>query len=75
MHLASKYFFGEQKLLESTTSTLDQAKMLRIKTIILSKFASRRSAADSEALWAKCKTAIGQKCKGLRRQQQLSFNC
>lgn len=70
VHLTTEYFFEEKIMTESTIGTLDQTRLLRIKAIVLAKFAARRSAADSEALWTKCKIATGQKCiKGLRRRR------
>ena len=47
-----------------TAGTLDPVRMGHIKEIILAKFGGRRrSAVDREAIWGKCKIAIGQKCK------------
>ena len=51
-----------------TTSTLDATKMRRVKEIILAKFGAKRSAADKEGIWEKCKVAIGQKCNYLRTE-------
>ena len=50
-----------------TAGTLDPVRMGHIKEIILAKFGGRRSAVDCEAIWGKCKIAIRQKCKQLRR--------
>ena len=54
----------------NTAGTLDENKMKRIKAIVISKFGEKRGEADREALWAKCKTAIGQKRKMLRAVQR-----
>ena len=49
----------------TTAGTLDQGKMLLIKDAILSKFPTR-CCQDKDALWERCKKAIGQKCNHLR---------
>ena len=57
-----------------TASTLDTSRMKRIKAIVISKFGAKRSDADREVLWAKCKTAIiGQKYKMLRAAQKAKW--
>ena len=53
----------------STAGNLDPTGMRPIKEIIIAKFGGRRCVEDKEALWEKCKIAIGQKCKHLRRQK------
>ena len=67
MQLAHQYFFGTRVMAIHTAGTLDPVRMGRIKEIILAKFGGRRSVVDREAIWGKCKIAIGQKCKQLRR--------
>lgn len=67
VQLAQHCFFGTRQMARSTAGSLDPTLMLRIKEIVLAKFGGRRSVTDREALWAKCKTAIGQKCKILRK--------
>ena len=70
VQLAVHFFFGEAVMARNTAGTLDENKMKRIKAIVISKFGEKRGEADREALWAKCKTAIGQKCKMLRAAQR-----
>ncbi len=66
VQLASHYIFGEASMACHTAGTLEPSRMRRIKAIVISKFGGKRSEADKEALWARCKIAIGQKCKMLR---------
>ena len=66
VHLAQFYFFGESVMARTTAAHLDPAKMGQIKSLVLGKFGAKRSLADKEELWRKCRTAIGQKCKTLR---------
>ena len=66
VHLAQFVYFGADTMRQSTAATLDVAKMREIKDIILGKYAIKRCAQDRNALWEKCKKAIGQKCKNLR---------
>ncbi len=54
----------------NTAGTLDSGPMKKIKAIVLAKFGAKRSDADREAIWAKCKVAIGQKCKSLRNARR-----
>ncbi len=49
VQLAQEFFLGGTVMAQSTAGTLNQAIMMRIKAIILSKFASKRSDADKEA--------------------------
>ena len=63
MQLAHQYFFGTSVMATHTAGTLDPVRMGHIKEIILAKFGWRRSAVDREAIWGKCKIAIGHKCK------------
>ena len=70
VHLAQFYYLGETATSRTTAAHLDSSKMEEIKELILSKFASRRSLADREELWRKCRVAIGQKCKQLRGQKK-----
>ena len=70
IQLAVQFFFGEAVMIRSIAGSLDDNKMKRIKAIVISKFGEKRGEADREALWAKCKTAIGQKCKILRTAQK-----
>ena len=72
VHLAQFYYFGTTAMRHSTAGTLDSAKMLLIKEAIVSKFAMRRCREDREALWERCKKAIGQKCNHLRYGKWLS---
>ncbi len=44
--------------------------MKKIKAIVLAKFGAKRLDANREAIWAKCKVAIGQKCKSLRNARR-----
>ena len=69
MQLAISYFFGEEVMARNTAGSLNHSKMQRIKSIVISKFAQKRSLEDQEALWSKSKTANGQKCKALRYAQ------
>ena len=55
-----------------TAGTLNRQKMNRIKAIVTAKFMARRSEADKEVLWDRCKTSIGQKCKTLRAAHRIS---
>ena len=71
VQLALHYFLGEATMCLHTASTLDTSRMKKIKAIVISKFGAKRSDADREVLWAKCKTAIGQKCKMLRAAQKV----
>ena len=50
----------------TTAARLDPTIMEEIKQLIVSKFAEKRSMADKEELWRRCRVAIGQKCKQLR---------
>ena len=61
VHLAQFYFFGTRRMSRSTAGNLDPAGMRRIREIILGKFGKKRCTEDKEALWEKCKIAIGQK--------------
>ena len=65
VRLASQYFFGDAVLAQNTAGTLDGDKMASLQAIIISKFASKHSKEDQDALWAVCKVATGQKCKTL----------
>ena len=53
---------------EHTPGTLDPIQMERIKDITIAKFAKNRLQKDQDALWKKCKDAIGHKCNALRRR-------
>ena len=70
VQLAIQFCFGEAVMARNTAGTLEASKMKRIKAIIISKFGEKRGEADREALWAKSKTAIGQKYKMLRAAQR-----
>ncbi len=70
VQLASQYFFGKAEMAASTASTLDTTKMDKIKAIVTAKFGPKRSAADKEAIWSRCKTVTGQKCKAFRHAQK-----
>ena len=70
VQLAVHFFFGEAVMARNTAGTLDENKMKRIKAIVISKFGEKRGEPDREALWAKCKTTTGQKCKMLRAAQR-----
>ena len=74
VQLATLYFFGEDMMAQHTAGTLDAMKMERIKAIVLAKFGEKRSPEDKEALWARCKVAIGQKCKQLRAAKRSMAN-
>ena len=64
VQLAHQYLFGTRVMATHTAGTLDPVRMGHIKEILLAKFGGRRrSAVDCEAIWGKCKIAIGQKCK------------
>ena len=67
VHLAL-YFFGEEVMARNTPSSLDPTKMQEIKCITIAKFAINRPQKDQDALWKKCKEAIGHKCSKLRRR-------
>ena len=62
-------FFGETEMSKTTAGQLEPTKMDEIKKLIVSKFAEKRSIADKEELWRKCRVAIGQKCKQLRAKK------
>ena len=47
----------------NTYTSLEKAKTEKIKAFVLAKFGTKRTPADKELLWSKCKVAIGQKCK------------
>lgn len=64
--LAELYFFGPQTMATNTVSTLDKELLKRIRGIILSRFGRKKSAADQEVLWSRCRTALGQRCKNMR---------
>ncbi len=53
----------------NTAGTLEFSKMEKIK-IVTSKFGGKRSKADKEAIWAKCKIALGLKYKAFRQAQK-----
>ena len=72
VQLAQDYFFGKEEMAQRTAGKLDRSRMQRIRSIVLSKFGGRRSVADREALWAKCKVAIGHKCKHFRSDRRQS---
>ena len=69
--LAQDYFFGKEEMAQHTAGKLNSSRMQRIRSIMLSKFGGRRSLADKEVLWARCKVAIGHKCKQLRSNRRL----
>ena len=75
VQLAVKHFFGEDVMASNTAGSLDSSKMRTIKTIILAKFGAKKSEEEKEDIWARCKIAIGQKCKQLRatRRSALEF--
>ena len=66
MQLALNYYFGPEAMRRSTAGSLDPARMNLIKNAIISKLCTRRCREDREALWERCKKAIGQKCNHLR---------
>ena len=68
VHLALYYFFGEEVMAKHTPGMLDPTKMLEIKRITIAKFAINCPQKDQDALWKKCKDAIGHKCNALRRR-------
>ena len=70
VQLAVQFSFGEAVMARNTAGTLEDSKMKRIKAIVISKSGEKRGEADREALWVKCKTAIGQKCKMLHAAQR-----
>ncbi len=73
IHLALHFFFGPDVMYFSTVkgagskSALDPQKLKQIELLILQKFGRRLSQVDRIALWSWCRTAIGQKCKSLRK--------
>ena len=70
VQLAVQFFFGEAVMARNTAGTLEESKMKRIKAIVIFKFGEKCGEVDREAFWAKCKTAIGQKCKMLHAAQR-----
>ena len=64
--LAELYFFGPHTMATNTVSTLDQERLKQVKSIILSRFGRKKSVADQELLWSRCRTALGQRCKNMR---------
>ena len=54
----------------NTPCTLDPTKMQEIKHLTITKFAMNCLPKDQEALWKKCKEAIGHKCNTLRRNRR-----
>ncbi len=71
--LAARHYFGEEVMATNTDGTLDPIKMNLIKAIVLSKFEGKKSKEDDEVIWARCKTAIGQKCKQLRAARRPKY--
>ncbi len=54
-------------------NTTTQIKENSIQVIVTAKFAAKRSEEDKDALWSRCKMAIGQKCKALRAAQRANI--
>ena len=66
--LAEMYFFGPETMAQNTVSSLDKKLIKQMKSIILSRFGRKKSLADQEELWSKCRTALGQHCKNIRSE-------